>query len=76
MLDRTKHLAAGLFDKAGHIALKAVAEGIIRSQKEPGVTALLHDRFRRSVRQGVGIVVEVECCRRACGVGEIRCGRT
>jgi hypothetical protein len=55
MAHAAHYLAAGGLDGARRVALHGVAEGEIRSQEEPGVSAPLHDRLGRAGRKRVGV---------------------
>ena len=56
MLDLAQHLAAGLGDDVGDVALQRVAEGIVGGEEEPALAAGLDDRRAGAVGQREGVV--------------------
>ncbi|KTT89496.1 hypothetical protein NS44R_15010 [Mammaliicoccus sciuri] len=66
-----EHLAAGLLDDVGSVALQRHAESVVGGDEEPGVLAALDHRLAGDVRQRVGVVGPVHGVGRAGGAGDV-----
>jgi hypothetical protein len=78
-VERMAHLAdhrsAEALDDLGRVARKRMAEGVIRSEEVPALSALLRHGGRRAARERVGVVRPVQAERAAGLTGQIGRGR-